>query len=212
MEPTANKNLKNLSLLTLFLVLPLFIYGQTRIITLSNHFSYKGNSTSKLTVDSSCQLLVHDLTKGAYLSSQNATCHSDIGLYLYKVDSKGKIHEKEIIYWGTLADSTQESILHNIKMTSGKYVKPGKNRPQTEHWYLFEYLSNGYKTECFDRNYRNEQSMLENQLNNYKFMIWSTIEKVKGFTSKLTFIDGNSNDEAIRKGLIKREESRGCEF
>jgi hypothetical protein len=50
--------------------------------------------------------------------------------------------------------------------------------------------------------------MLENQLNNYKFMIWSTIEKVKGLTSKLTFIDGNSNDEAIRKGLIKREERK----
>lgn len=212
MEPIANKNLKNLTFLTLFLVLPLLMYGQTRIITTSNHFSYKGNSTSKLTVDSSCQLLVHDLTKGAYLSSQNSSCHSDIGLYLYKVDSKGKIHEKDIVYWGSLEDSTQQSILRNIKMTSGKYMKPGKNTIQREHWYLFEYLSYGYKTECFDRNYRHEQSMLENQLNNYKFMIWSTIEKVKGLTSKLTFIDGNSNDEAIRKGLIKREERKGCEF
>lgn len=208
MERTANKNLKNLTFLTLFLVLPLFIYGQTRIITLSNHFSYKGNSTSKLTVDSSCQLLVHDLTKGAYISSQNATCRSDIGLYLYKVDSRGKINEKEIIYWGTLVDSTQESILQNIKMTSGKYLKPNKNMRQAEHWYLFEYISNGYKTGCFDRNCRNEQSVLENQLINYKFMIWSTIEKVKGLTANLTFIDGNSNDEAIRKGLIKREERK----
>ena len=67
MEPTANKNHKSLTFLTLFLVLPLLIYGQTRIITTSKHFSYKGNSTSKLTVDSSSQLLVHDLTKGAYL-------------------------------------------------------------------------------------------------------------------------------------------------
>jgi hypothetical protein len=191
---------------------PILLVGQYSKTKFSGTLTYAGNSKIRLTTDSSSQLLIHDLTKGAYLSSQNSSCHSDIGLYLYKVDSKGKIHEKDIVYWGSLEDSTQQSILRNIKMTSGKYVKPGKNRPQTEHWYLFEYLSNGYKTECFDRNYRNEQSMLENQLNNYKFMIWSTIEKVKGFTSKLTFIDGNSNDEAIRKGLIKREESRGCEF
>jgi hypothetical protein len=197
-----------LGVLILLCCFPILLVGQYSKTKLSGTLTYVGNSKIRLTIDSSSQLLIHDLTKGAYLSSQNSSCHSDIGLYLYKVDSKGKIHEKDIVYWGSLEDSTQQSILRNIKMTSGKYVKPGKNRPQTEHWYLFEYLSNGYKTECFDRNYRNEQSMLENQLNNYKFMIWSTIEKVKGLTSKLTFIDGNSNDEAIRKGLIKREERK----
>ncbi len=197
-----------LGVLVLICCFPILVFGQYGKSKLSGPFTYKGNSTSKLTVDSSCQLLVHDLTKGAYISSQNATCRSDIGLYLYKVDSRGKINEKEIIYWGTLVDSTQESILQNIKMTSGKYVKPSKNTRQAEHWYLFEYISNGYKTGCFDRNCRNEQSVLENQLINYKFMIWSTIEKVKGLTANLTFIDGNSNDEAIRKGLIKREERK----
>ena len=52
--------------------------------------------TIKLTEDNSRQLLINDLTKGAYLSSQNLSCRSDIGLYLFKVDSKGKIHEKDI--------------------------------------------------------------------------------------------------------------------
>jgi hypothetical protein len=33
-------------------------------------------------------------------------------------------------------------------------------------------------------------------------MIWSTLDKVKGINKKLTFIDGSSYDEAIRKGLV----------
>lgn len=39
-------------------------------------------------------------------------------------------------------------------------------------------------------------------------MIWTTFEKVKGLSNRLTFIDGNSNDEAFRKGLIKLEERK----
>ena len=39
-------------------------------------------------------------------------------------------------------------------------------------------------------------------------MIWATFEKVKNVRNILTFIDGNSNDEALRKGLIKREERK----
>jgi hypothetical protein len=154
--------------------LPIFVFGQYSKTKLSGAFAYKGNSTIKLTEDSSRQLLINDLTKGAYLSSQNISCHSDIGLYLFKVNSNGKIQGKDIIYYGTLVDSTQQSILNNIMKTSGKYLKPTRNTHQKEHWYLFEYLSNGYKYGCFDRNCRNEQSMLEDQLVNYKIMIWAT--------------------------------------
>jgi hypothetical protein len=50
--------------------------------------------------------------------------------------------------------------------------------------------------------------MLEDQLVNYKIMIWATFEKVKNVRNVLTFIDGNSNEEAFRKGLIKREERK----
>jgi hypothetical protein len=203
-----NKNQKKLKTIVLFLVLPLLMNGQFSKNKLSGAFSYLGNSKNRLTENSSSQLLIKDLTTGAYLSSQNMSCHSDIGLYLFKVNSNGKIQGKDIIYYGTLVDSTQQSILNNIKKTSGKYLKPTRNTHQKEHWYLFEYLSNGYKYGCFDRNCRNEQSMLEDQLVNYKIMIWATFEKVKNVRNVLTFIDGNSNDEAFRKGLIKREERK----
>lgn len=208
MEPTVNKSLKKLKTLAIFLVLPLFLNGQFSKTNISGAFSYKGNSKIRLTENNSSLLLINDLTTGAYISSQNASCHSDIGLYLFKVDSHGKINGNDIIYYGTLLDSTHESILNNIKKTSGKYLKPLKNNRQREHWYLFEYLSNGYKTGCFDRKCEYEQSMLEDQLVNYKVMIWATFEKVKNVRNILTFIDGNSNDEALRKGLIKREERK----
>lgn len=130
MEHTAKINLKNLIILSSFLVLPLFVFGQYSKTKLGGVFSYKGNSSIKLTEDSSRQLLINDLTTGVYLSSQNTSCRSDIGLYLFKVDSQGKINKKDLEYFGTLVDSTHESILYNINKTSGKYIKPAKNNRQ----------------------------------------------------------------------------------
>ncbi|MFM1755096.1 MAG: hypothetical protein RLZZ236_2035 [Bacteroidota bacterium] len=202
MEHTAKINLKNLIILSSFLVLPLFVFGQYSKTKLGGVFSYKGNSSIKLTEDSSRQLLINDLTTGVYLSSQNTSCRSDIGLYLFKVDSQGKINKKDLEYFGTLVDSTYQSILYNINKTSGKYIKPTKNNRQKEHWYLFEYLSKGYKYGCYDHNFSNELVRLEAQISHFKIMIWSTLDKVKGINKKLTFIDGSSYDEAIRKGLV----------
>lgn len=198
----------NLLYFFLFFVLPISFYGQNKKNIVGEPFSYIGTSKLNLTKNSSDKLLVKDLTTGAYLSSQNSSCRSDIGLYLFKVDSNGKIRGNDIIYYGTLVDSTHESIINNIKKTSGKYIRPSKNTQAKEHWYLFEYLSNGYKEGCFDRNCRNVQSLLEDQLVNYKIMIWATFEKVKNVRNVLTFIDGNSNEVAFRKGLIKREERK----
>ena len=197
-----------LGVLILIYCFPLLVFGQYSKTKISGAFAYKGNSTIKLTEDSARQLLINDLTKGTYLSTQNLSCISYIGLFLFKVDYKGKINGNDIIYYGTLVDSTHESILINIKRTSGKYLRPSKNTQAKEHWYLFEYLSNGYKEGCFDRNCRNVQSLLEDQLVNYKIMIWATFEKVKNVRNVLTFIDGNSNEVAFRKGLIKREERK----
>jgi hypothetical protein len=202
MEHTAKINLKNFIFLMSFLVLPLFMMGQYSKTKISGAFAYKGNSTIKLTEDSSRQLLINELTKGAYVSTQNLSCRSDIGLYLFKVDYKGKINGNDIIYYGTLVDSTHESILINIKRTSGKYLRPSKNTQAKEHWYLFEYLSKGYRKECNDQSCRNEKFILEDQLINYKILIGVTIEKVKGISRNLTFIEGSSYDEAIRKGLV----------
>ena len=192
----------NLGVLILLCYLPLLVFGQYSKTKLSGAFAYKGNSTIKLTDDSSRQLLINDLTVGAYLSSQNASCRSDIGLYLFKVDSKGKINKKDIEYFGTLVNSTHESILNNINKTSRKYIKPTKSNRQKEHWYLFEYLSKGYKDGCYDKNCDKEQFNLEEQLINYKTMIEAAIYNVKGIHQKLTFIEGSSYDEAIRKGLV----------
>jgi len=192
----------NLGVLILLCYLPLLVLGQYSKTKLSGAFAYKGNSTIKLTDDSSRQLLINDLTVGAYLSSQNASCRSDIGLYLFKVDSKGKINKKDIEYFGTLVNSTHESILNNINKTSRKYIKPTKSNRQKEHWYLFEYLSKGYKDGCYDKNCDKEQFNLEEQLINYKTMIEAAIYNVKGIHQKLTFIEGSSYDEAIRKGLV----------
>jgi hypothetical protein len=202
MEQFANTNMKRLSYFTYFLVLPLFMNGQYSKTKLSGPFTYKGNSVIKLTEDSSRQLLINDLTTGAFLSSQNETCHSDIGFYLFNVDSKGKIHEKDIVYFGTLVDSTQESILSNIKKTSGKYLKPAKNSRQKEHLYLFEYLSKGYKYGCYDNNCDEEILRIEYQLKLYKRIVWAILEKVKVVDKKVTIIKGSSYDEAIKKGLI----------
>lgn len=192
----------NFGALILLCCFPILGFGQFSKTKISGAFAYKGNSTIKLTEDNSRQLLINDLTEGAYLSSQNLSCRSDIGLYLFKVDSKGKIHEKDIIYFGTLVDSTNESILNNIKKTSGKYLRPSKNTQAKEHWYLFEYLSKGYRKECNDQSCRNEKFILEDQLINYKILIGVTIEKVEGINRKLTFIEGSSYEEAIRKGLV----------
>jgi hypothetical protein len=104
MEYAAKINLKNLIILSSFLVLPLFVFGQYSKTKLSGAFAYKGNSTTKLTEDSSRQLLINDLTTGVYLSSQNTSCRSDIGLYLFKVDSQGKINKKVTFIDGSSYD------------------------------------------------------------------------------------------------------------
>ena len=83
----------------LFFVLPISFYGQNKKIKVGDPFSYIGTSKLNLTKNSSDKLLVKDLTTGAYLSSQNSSCRSDIGLYLFKVDSKGKINGNDIIYF-----------------------------------------------------------------------------------------------------------------
>ena len=189
-------------LLIVFFCSPLLVNGQYSKTKLSGPFTYKGNSAIKLTEDSSRQLLISDLTIGAYLSSQNASCRSDIGLYLFKEDSKGKIHEKDIVYFGTLVDSTHESILNNIIKTSGKFLKPAKNARQKEHWYFFKYLSKGYKYGCYDHKCGAELVRLEDQLINYSTMIDAALYNVKGINQKLTFIEGSSYEEAIRKGLV----------
>ena len=196
----------NFGALILLCCFPILGFGQYSKTKLSGPFTYKGNSRIKLTEDSSRQLLINDLTKGAYLSTQNLSCRSDIGLYLFKVDYKGKINGNDIIYYGTLVDSTHESILINIKRTSGKYLRPSKNTQAKEHWYLFEYFSKGYSKDCNDQSSRNEKFILEDQLINYKVLIGATIEKVKGMSRNLTFIEGSSYDEAIRKGLVPPSE------
>ena len=79
-------------------------------------------------------MLVKDLTTGAYLSSQNSSCRSDIGLYLFKVDSKGKINGNDIIYFGTFIhkgeihlfyclNSKNNVCLHTCKLDECKYYK-----------------------------------------------------------------------------------------
>lgn len=202
MELISNKNLTKLNTLILLSCHPLLVVGQYSKTKLSGPLTYKGNSAIKLTEDSSRHLLISDLTIGAYLSSQNASCRSDIGIYLFKVDSKGKIHEKDIIYFGTLVDSTHESILNNIKKTSEKYLKPTKNTRQKELWYFFKYLSKGYKYGCYDHKCGAEIVRLEDQLINYSTMIDAALYNVKGINQKLTFIEGSSYEEAIRKGLV----------
>ena len=123
-------------------------------------------------------------------------------LMLSTQSRSNKIHEKDIVYFGTLVDSTHESILYNINKTSGKYIKPAKNNRQKEHWYLFEYLSKGYKYGCYDHKCGAELVRLEAQLVNYSTMIDAALYNVKGINQELTFIEGSSYEEAIRKGLV----------
>jgi hypothetical protein len=70
--------------LILLCCLPIFVFWQNTKSKISGAFAYIGNSKNRLTENSSSLLLIKDLTKGVHLSSQNSSCHSDIGLYLLK--------------------------------------------------------------------------------------------------------------------------------
>jgi hypothetical protein len=66
----------NFGALILLCCFPILGFGQYSKTKISWPFTYKGNSSIKLTEDCSRQLLICDLTRGAYLSSQNSSCRS----------------------------------------------------------------------------------------------------------------------------------------
>lgn len=203
MEPIVNKILKAISLLFLLVSLPFLTKGQIKNETLARAFSYKGISKIRLTADSANRLLINDLTRNIYFSTKKPSCQFEVGLFLFKVDSKGRINKDEIIWQGKLVDSTRKDILTNILKTSGKYVKNDKKLNRKNHWYLFEYISIGYDSNCGGEEVIKAQRQLTDNNWAYYSMVKKMLENITGLKSNLTLLMDSSNAEAERRGFIK---------
>jgi len=203
MEPIVNKSLKAISLLFLLVCFPNLTKGQIKKESLAKAFSYRGVSKVRLTVDSANRLLISDLTRNIYFSTKRPSCQYEVGLFLFKVDSKGRINKDEIIWQGKLVDSTRKDILTNILKTSGKYIKNGKHLNRKNHWYLFEYISIGYDSNCGGEEIRKAQRQLTDNNWAYYSMVKKMMKNITGLKSNLTLLMGSSNVEAEKRGLIK---------
>lgn len=203
MEHTANKKSNILNALVLYLLFPLLLIGQKSKNNLEVPFSYKGYAKIKLTVDSANNLLINDLTKGIYFPMKRPSCQYEVGLFLFKVNSKGRINKDEIIWQGKLVDSTRKDILTNILKTSGKYIKNGKHLNKKNHWYLFEYISIGYDSNCGGEEIRKAQRQLTDNNWAYYSMVKKMMKNITGLKSNLTLLMGSSNVEAEKRGLLK---------
>ena len=203
MEPIVNKILKAISALFLMVSLPLLTMGQIKKESLAKPFSYKGVSKIRLTADSANKLLINDLTRNIYFSTKKPSCQYEVGLFLFKVDSKGRVNKDEIILQGKLVDSTRKDIISNILKTSGKYSKNGNHTNRKNHWFLFEYISIGYDSNCGGEEIRIAQRQLTDNNWAYYSMVKKMLENITGLKSNLTLLMGNSNAEAERRGFIK---------
>ena len=203
MEPIVNNIIKSISLLFLLVIVPHLTNGQIKKESLAKAFAYKGVSKVRLTADSANRLLINDLTRNIYFSTKKPSCQYEVGLFLFKVDSKGRINKDEIIWQGKLLDSTRKDILTNIINTSGKYIKSSKHLNRKIHWYLFEYISVGYDSNCGGEEIRKAQQQLTDNNWTYYSMLKRITENISGLKSNLTLLMASSNAEAERRGFIK---------
>jgi hypothetical protein len=190
--------------LILICCLPLLVFGQYSKTKISVAFAYKGVSKVRLTADSANRLLINDLTRNIYFSTKKPSCQYEVGIFMFNVNSNGKIDNSSIECIGNLLDTTRNDILTNIKTASGKFVKGAKNGKVKNCWYVFEYFSLGYDKNCGDLMNaidweRSKQSMF------YSYAFRHLFKNISERQKKIIFISGSSNREAERRGLIRYE-------
>jgi hypothetical protein len=201
MELIVNRNLINT--LFLFLLFPLLVFGQNINRNLEVPFSYKGYSKVKLTRDSANKLLINDLTKGIYFPMNRPSCQNDVGIFLFKVDFRGRVSTNDIYWNGTLLDSIRTDIINNIKKSTGKYYKPSSKIISKNHWYIFEYNSLGFDLDCGGDVYLKEQLKQSKVAWSYYSIVKKMVNNISGLKSNVTILMSTSNTEAEKRGLLK---------
>jgi hypothetical protein len=204
MEHIVNSLFKIIALILMVVAITFDSNCQIKGKVISHAFSYQGNAKFGLSSDSANKLLVHDLTKNIYFSAKKPSCQYEVGIFMFKINSNGKIDNSSIECIGNLLDTTRNDILMNIKSASGKFVKGAKNGKVKNCWYVFEYFSLGYDKNCGDLMNaidweRSKQSMF------YSYAFRHLFKNISDRKKKLIFISGSSNREAERRGLIRYE-------
>lgn len=180
------------------------ICGQTYKKIKATNYSYKGNSTHEISLDSSRKLLISDITKNIYFSTRKPSCYSEVGLFLFKVNSAGNVEPNDIKWFGELLDSTRNDIISNIKLTSGKYKLLKNKSLKKYHWYLIEYFSIGYDSNCGGVEVLNSTWELTNQRNTLSSTISMMAKDVLKSESNFTHIVCGNYEESVKRKLIKR--------
>lgn len=202
MEHIVNSLFKTIALILMVVVIPFDSNCQIKGKSISQAFSYHGNAKFGLSSDSANKLLVHDLTKNIYFSTKKPSCQYEVGIFMFNINSKGKIDNSSIECIGNLLDTTRNDILTNIKSASGKFIPGAKKGRVKKCWYIFEYFSLGYDNNCGDLMNaidweRSKQSMF------YSYAYRHLIKNISDRQKKIIFISGSNNKEAEIRGLIK---------
>jgi hypothetical protein len=180
------------------------ICGQTYKKNKTTNYSYKGNSTREISLDSSHKLLINDVTKNIYFSTRKPSCYSEVGLFLFKVNSIGNVEPNDIKWFGDLLDSTRNDIISNIKSTSGKYKIHKDKSIKKYHWYLIEYFSVGYDSNCGGEEVFNATWELTNQRNTLSSTIRMLAKDLLKSESNFTHLVCGNYEESIKRKLRKR--------
>lgn len=180
------------------------ICGQTYKKNKAANYSYKGNSTREISLDSSHKLLINDVTKNIYFSTRKPSCFSEVGLFLFKVNSTGNIDPNGIKWFGDLLDSTRNDIISNIKLTSGKYKIYQDKSLKKYHWYLIEYFSVGYESNCGGKEVINTTWELSNQRNTLSSTISIIVKDILKSDSNFTRLVCGNYEESVKRKLRKR--------
>ncbi len=170
----------------------------------ASNFSYKGNSTREIPIDSSHKLLIKDITKNIYFSTRKPSCYSEVGLFLFKVNSTGNIDPNDIKWFGDLLDSTRNDIISNIKLTSGKYKINQDKFSKKYHWYLIEYFSVGYDSNCGGEEVLKANWELTNQRNTLSSTISIMVKDILKSDSNFTRLNCGNYEESVKRKLRKR--------
>ncbi len=171
--PMKSFPLKALALIFLIGFIPKVLFGResTELMQLSpENNTPLFNSSFDESSDNLIQHLIHKI----HLSNSNTSCNNEIGIFIFKLNNKGKVSAKEIKYMGTLIDPTKDEIIANIKSLSRALKPQRKSLLKLNQWYIFKFSIYADSSKC------NEKAAIEipKQIENNEQFYWSTINTI----------------------------------
>lgn len=171
--PMKSFPLKALALIFLIGFSPKVLFGQksTNLMQLSLE---NNTPLSKISFDKSNNNLIQHLIHKIHLTNLNTSCHNEIGIFIFKLNNKGKVSAKEIKYMGTLLDSTKDEIIANIKSISWVLKPQSKSLLKLNQWYIFKFSIYADSSKC------NDKAAIEilKQIENNEQFYWSAINSI----------------------------------